>query len=478
MTNTAIILAGGQGKRMKTDKPKVLCSVLGEPMLEWVIKACESAELEKVCIIKGYNAPMIDEYLAGRASGADISTALQAEQLGTGHAVMQAEDFLKANAGGNTLILNGDAPFIDAETINGALKAHTDGGCSVTVVTANIPDPTGYGRVIRGENGFSAIVEHKDCTPEQLAVTEVNSGCYWFRTADLLEVLGELTNDNSQGEYYLTDCIELLIAKGRKAEAFTSHNPSVVLGANDRRALLALNDMARAEIIGRHLDNGVEFTCTDGVSVGTGVTIGKGTVIHAGVVLRGSTTIGENCEIGPNCIIENTTVGSGVTLNSVQAFDSTVDDGAKIGPFVQLRPNSHIKRGAKIGDFVEIKNSTIGEYTAVAHLTYVGDSDVGANVNFGCGVVTVNYNGDKKFRTEIGDNAFIGCNTNLVAPVKVGSGAYTAAGSTITKDVPDNALAIERGKTEIKENYGLRRLKHHKEKYEQAKLAEQEKNKK
>ena len=475
MTNTAMILAGGQGKRMKTDKPKVLCNVLGEPMLEWVITACESAGLEKVCIIKGYNAAMIDEYLSGRQSKADISTALQTEQLGTGHAVMQAEDFLKANADGNLLILNGDAPFIDAETINSALEMHVSDGCSVTVVTANIPNPAGYGRIVRGENGISAIVEHKDCDAAQLAITEVNSGCYWFRTADLIEVLGELTNDNAQGEYYLTDCIELLIKKGRKAEAFTSRNPSVVLGANDRRALLDLNNTARNEIIGRHLDNGIEFTCTDGVSIGNGVTIGQGTVIHAGVILRGSTTIGCNCEIGPNCIIEDTSVGSGVKLNNVQAYESVVEDDVKIGPFVQLRPDSHIKRGAKIGDFVEIKNSTIGEYTAVAHLTYVGDSDVGANVNFGCGVVTVNYNGETKARTVIGDNAFIGCNTNLIAPVRVGNGAYTAAGSTITKDVPDNALAIERGKAEIKENYGLRKLKHHKEKYEQAKKAEEEK---
>ena len=476
MTNAAMILAGGHGKRMKTDKPKVLCNVLGEPMLEWVITACENAELNDVCIIKGYNAAMIDEYLSGRESRASIVTALQEEQLGTGHAVMQAEDFLKAHADGNLLVLNGDAPFIDAETIGSALEMHVTGDCSVTVVTANIENPTGYGRIVRGENGISGIVEHKDCTPMQLAITEVNSGCYWFKTADLLEVLGELTNDNAQGEYYLTDCIELLIAKGKKAEAFTSHNPNVVLGANDRRALLALNDTARAEIIGIHLDNGIEFTCTDGVSVGNSVTIGQGTIIHAGVVLRGNTSIGENCEIGPNCIIDNTTVGNGVNLNSVQAYDSTVDDDVKIGPFVQLRPNSHIKRGVKIGDFVEIKNSTIGEYTAVAHLTYIGDSDVGANVNFGCGVVTVNYNGDKKFRTVIGDNAFIGCNTNLVAPVRVGNSAYTAAGSTITKDIPDNALAIERGQAQIKENYGLRKLKHHKEKYEEAKKAEEAKN--
>lgn len=475
MNNIAIVLAGGQGKRMRSESPKVLCKVLGEPMLEWVLAACENAGIAKVCVIKGFRGDLIDEYIGGRKSKADITTVLQEEQLGTGHAVMQAEPLMERFADGNVLILNGDAPFIDAETINSALEQHIASGSSVTVVTARIEDPTGYGRIIRGENGLAGIVEHKDCTPAQLAVTEVNSGCYWFRTADLLEVLGEITNDNAQGEYYLTDCIGLLMGKGKLADAYTSRNPSVVLGANDRRALLALNDIARAEIIGRHLDNGVEFTCTDGVSIGNSVTIGQGTVICPGVVLRGSTSIGENCVIGHNCIIENTRVGNGVNLNNVQAYDSVIDDDAKIGPFVQIRPGSHILRGVKIGDFVEIKNSTIGEYTAVAHLTYVGDSDVGANVNFGCGVVTVNYNGDKKFRTVIGDNAFIGCNTNLVAPVRIGNGAYTAAGSTITKDVPDNALAIERGRTEIKENYGLYKLKRHKAKYEAAKKAEESK---
>lgn len=469
MVNAAVILAGGQGKRMKSDKPKVLCSVLGEPMLEWVITACENAEIANVCVVKGYRGEMLDEYISARSSRSEIVTVLQAEQLGTGHAVMQAEDFLKQYMDGNILVLNGDAPFIDAETINSALAQHIENDSAVTVVTARIENPTGYGRVIRTDTGIAGIVEHKDCEPYQLAITEVNSGCYWFKTAELLEVLGEIGNDNAQGEYYLTDCIELLIAKGRTADAYMSHNPNVVLGANDRRALLELNNAARADIIGKHLDNGIEFCCTDGVSVGNNVTIGQGTIIHSGVILRGNTEIGENCVIGCNCIIENTKVGSNVNLNNVQAYESVIEDDVKIGPFVQLRPNSHIKRGVKIGDFVEIKNSTIGEYTAVAHLTYIGDSDVGANVNFGCGVVTVNYNGDKKFRTVIEDNAFIGCNTNLVAPVRVGKGAYTAAGSTITKDIPDNALAIERGKAQIKEGYAERKLKHHTEKYEKLK---------
>ncbi|MGN1113507.1 MAG: bifunctional UDP-N-acetylglucosamine diphosphorylase/glucosamine-1-phosphate N-acetyltransferase GlmU [Oscillospiraceae bacterium] len=472
MDNSVVILAGGQGKRMKTTKPKVLCDVLGEPMLEWVITACEKAELDNLCIVKGFAAEMIDEYLENRHSKAKIETVMQTERLGTGHAVMQARDYLEKRKDGNTLILCGDAPFIDAETIQGALELHIQRECSVTVVTSRIENPTGYGRIIRTEDGISGIVEQKDCNPYQLAITEVNSGCYWFKTADLLDVLEDIQPNNAQGEYYLTDCIELLIAKGKTADAYISRNPNIAMGANDRRALLHLNDIAREEIIGKFLDEGIEFTCTDGVSIGNNVEIGAGTIINPGVVLKGNTRIGENCFIGNNCIISNTTVGNNVNLNNVQAYDSIIEDDVKIGPYVQLRPNSHIKHGVKIGDFVEIKNSTIGEYTAVAHLTYIGDSDVGANVNFGCGVVTVNYNGDKKFRTVIEDNAFIGCNTNLVAPVRVGKGAYTAAGSTITRDIPDNALAIERGEAKIKEGYGETKLKARTEKYE--KLKEQD----
>lgn len=472
MENNVVILAGGQGKRMKTDKPKVLCNVIGEPMLEWVITACENAQLGKICVVKGFAADMIDEYVNNRSSKAEIQTVMQEERLGTGHAVMQAKEFLEAHKDGNTLVLCGDVPFIDEDTINGALELHIQRDCSVTVVTSRVENPTGYGRIIRNDKGISGIAEHKDCDPYQLAITEVNSGCYWFKTADLLDVLFEITPENAQGEYYLTDCIELLIAKGKTADAYISRNPNVALGADDRRGLLMLNDIARSEIIGKFLDDGIEFCCTDGVSIGNNVTIGAGTVIHSGVILRGNTVIGENCVLGNNCIIENTTVGNNVNLNNVQAYESIIEDDVKIGPYVQLRPNSHIMKGVKIGDFVEIKNSTIGEYTAVAHLTYIGDSDVGANVNFGCGVVTVNYNGDKKFRTVIEDNAFIGCNTNLVAPVRVGKGAYTAAGSTITKDIPDNALAIERGKAEIKEGYASRKLKARTEKYEQQKKNE------
>ena len=244
MKNNVIILAGGQGKRMKSNGPKVLCQVQGRAMLDWVITACEDAGIEDICVVKGHMAEMIDEFLEKRGGRANVQTVLQSERLGTGHAVQMAKDFLEAHKGGNTLILCGDAPFIDPPTIEGALELHTREGNSVTVVTSEKEDPTGYGRIIRTENGISGIVEQKDCTPEQAEVKEINSGCYWFNTADLLSVLFELTLNNAQGEYYLTDCLGLLIGKGKRANAYTSENPNVSLGANDPAGLAYLNELA------------------------------------------------------------------------------------------------------------------------------------------------------------------------------------------------------------------------------------------
>ena len=450
----AVILAGGQGKRMRSQLPKPMFEVLGEPMLEWVIKACEGAGLTDMCVVTGFGAQVIEGYLDGR-----YPTVLQPERLGTGHAVMMARDFIRAHNGGNVLILNGDAPFIDSETIKKSLELHEKEKNAVTVITAEVDDPHGYGRILRSDDGITGIVEEKEASVEQKKIHEINSGAYWFSCERLIDALGSLNQDNAQNEYYLTDTIFILINAGYRADAYISPNPDSVLGANDRRGLLMLNDTARKAIIEKFLDEGVEFVCTDGVSIGRDVSIGKGTKILQGTILSGKTVIGEDCVIGPGCVIDNCEIGSGTVLNAVQAHDSRVGDNAKIGPFVQLRPGSVIGNGVKIGDFVEVKNSTIGDNTAVAHLTYVGDSDVGSGVNFGCGVVTVNYDGEKKFRTEIGDNAFIGCNTNLVAPVRIGNAAYTGAGSTITKDVPDGALAVERGQTKIIEGFGTKRLK-------------------
>ncbi len=454
--NCAIILAGGQGKRMKTELPKPLLKVLGEPMLQWVVRACEDSGVEDMCIVKGFNADAIDKWADGR-----YKTVFQQERKGTGHAVMTASEFIREHSGGNVLILNGDAPFIDSETIKKSLEAHISEGNAVTVITSEIDEPTGYGRILRDPdgNGITGIVEEKDATFEQKKIKEINSGAYWFNAERLLYALGELKPNNSQGEYYLTDSVFILLSAGDRAGAFVSENPDAVLGANDRKGMLMLNDVARKRVIERLMDEGVEFLCTDGVTIGRDVKVGANTCILQGTILTGNTVIGENCVIGPNCLIDNTTVGNGTHLNTVQAYDSQIDNNVKIGPFVQLRPGSRIRDGVKIGDFVEIKNSDIGEDTSVSHLTYVGDSDVGRHVNFGCGTVTSNYDGANKYRTTIGDEAFIGCNTNLIAPVTVGNGAYTAAGTTVTKNVPDDALAIERGELRFIEGYAARKLK-------------------
>ena len=452
--NKAVILAGGQGKRMKADMPKPLFKVLGEPMLHWVITACEAADVTDICVIKGFKGEMIDEYL-----GKKYATALQAERLGTGHAVQQAIPFLENDTSGNTLVLCGDAPFIDEKTIRDSLAVHEEQGNAVTVITAELENPFGYGRIIRSASGISGIVEQKDATEEQKAVKEVNSGAYWFRTADLIELLGKLDNNNAQKEYYLTDTVSIAISEGKNAGAYKSANADIIKGANDRKDLLELNTYARMAVIGKHLENGVEFTCTDGVIIERGVEIGVGTEILPNTILRRHASIGSNCVIGPNTLVENCKVGDDVSLNTVQAYDSVIESGVKIGPYVHIRPDCLIRSESKIGDFVEIKNSTIGEKTAIAHLAYVGDSDIGKRVNIGCGTVTVNYDGIAKSRCVIGDNCFVGCNTNLIAPVKLGKAVYTAAGTTVTRDVPDYALAIDRGVMKINEGYTLRKLK-------------------
>ena len=451
MNKTAcIVLAAGDGKRMRSNRPKVLMNVLFKPMLGWVLDSAEETGVDEVCVVAGNQAQQVTDYLEKREK--PYTTVLQLERKGTGHAVMQAEEVLKRSE--NVLVLCGDAPFMDSDTLKKALELHKKENCGVTVISASIDEPFGYGRIVRDEKGFLLkIVEQKDATDEEKQIKEINSGAYWFEGAALAEALPKLSDSNAAGEYYLTDAVSLIRDSGKKAAVYTAENVDIVLGANSRAVLNALNEKARKSKLKKLMDGGVEFPCTDGIIIGTDVIIGQDTVILPNTVIRGKTVIGESCEIGPNSLIENTTVGNGVRLNNVQAFDSVVEEGATIGPFAQLRPNSHIGKRVKIGDFVEIKNSNIGEKTSVAHLTYLGDSDVGRGVNFGCGCVTANYDGINKYRTVIGDDAFIGCNTNLIAPVEIGDNAATGAGSTITKNVPPNALAVERAETRIIENW-------------------------
>lgn len=448
MTTGCIILAGGQGKRMKSEKPKVLCEVLKTPMLGWVMDCAKDFGFDKIGVVTGFKRELTEKYLADFY--ADTPTFFQDEQKGTGDAVSRAVELIKSVD--SVCVLCGDAPFMDCDTLKNALDLHEKSNAGVTVITAKTDDPHGYGRIIRDENGkFTAIREQKDCSPEEAQICEINSGAYWFSSADLLDALPKLRNNNASGEYYLTDCIELI----GNAAAYTSENPTVVYGANTKGDLMELNNLARFEIIKKQLDCGVCFISLDGIIIGKDVKIGEDTLILPNTIILGNTTIGKNCEIGANTRLCDCVIGDNVTLDNVKATSSTVEDNVSIGPFAQLRPNSVIKSGVKIGDFVEIKNSTIGENTAVAHLTYVGDSDVGRGVNFGCGCVTANYDGVNKHRTEIGDHAFIGCNTNLIAPVKVGENASTAAGSTITKDVPPNSLVVERAPTRTIENWGM-----------------------
>ncbi|MDR0947811.1 MAG: bifunctional UDP-N-acetylglucosamine diphosphorylase/glucosamine-1-phosphate N-acetyltransferase GlmU [Ruminococcus sp.] len=458
-TTSALILAGGSGKRMQSNQPKPMFELLGEPMIEWVLSSCETAGLSDICVVTGFGSEILEDFLNRREKV--YPTVLQPKRMGTGHAVMEARNWLReyVRYDGDVLVLYGDCPLLGAETIQHAYKTHCQNENAVTVITAEALDPKGYGRIIKDKDKLLGIAEEHELSDNQRTLREVFSGAMWFNIRALLFALGEIEPNNAENEYYLTDTIFILGQSGYKTGVYKSHNPDIILGADDRRGLLKLNDTIRRKLIEFHLDNGVEFTCTDGVTVGRKVKLGSGVKIMQGSILSGETSVGDNTQIGVNCLIDNCKIGSNCNLNSVQAYDSTIMDNVSIGPFVRIRPGSIIRNGVKIGNFVEVKNSDIGEKTAIAHLTYVGDSDVGSGVNFGCGAVTSNYDGKNKYRTTIEDGAFIGCNTNLIAPVKVGKRGYTAAGSTITQDVPDGSLAIERVPTVIKEGYSDKKLK-------------------
>ncbi len=437
----SIILAAGMGTRMKSEMPKVLHKVCGKALCEYPIEVSEKAGAEEVVVVVGHKAEMVKEYLGDR-----VKYALQQQQLGTGHAVMQALDFLKGKRG-YVIILGGDTPLITEETVKRAIAEHESLKNSATVITAQLPDPYGYGRIIRNaDGGVVKIVEQKDANKEEAKVKEVNSGMYVFNIDSLIGALSLITNNNAQGEYYLTDTLEILIKKGERVGAYVLENPYEMSGVNDRVQLAQVNKMLQARIVEGHMRSGVTIYNPETIYIESDVVIGRDTVIFPNVTITQKSKIGKNVVIGMNSQIVNSTIEDGVEINCSVITDSHVCKDAKIGPFAYLRPNSKIGDHVKIGDFVEIKNSTLGEGTKVAHLTYIGDAKVGKNVNFGCGTVTVNYDGKKKYVTEIGDNAFIGCNTNLVSPVTVKKNAYIAAGSTITDEVPENALAIARSR--------------------------------
>ena len=449
----AIIMAGGKGTRMKSNGPKVMCEVLFEPMISHVVKTVKEMGAEDICVITGYEHEIVESFLADMDSS--VKTVLQNPQLGTGHAVMQARDFITTHKDDDIIVLNGDGPLIDADTLNKAYDYHKENNNSITLISAIVEDTNGIGHIKRDENGkLERIIEHKDATEEEKKnLNESNAGFYWFNGNDLLYALDNITNNNAQNEYYITDSVAILIAAGKNAGAYVVEDAEVTLGANDRRQLNILNNIMRKNINESHMINGVDIPCTDGVMIGRDVQIGKGTRILPNTIILGDTKIGENCVIGPNSWVADSVIGNGVVLDNCKITDSIIEDGVDCGPFVKVRAGSVLKKGVHIGNFVEVKNSIVGEGTKSAHLTYIGDSDVGAGVNFGCGTVTCNYDGKVKSRCTIGDGAFIGCNTNLIAPVEVGEKAYIAAGSTITDDIPSDALSIARAKQVNKEGW-------------------------
>ncbi len=448
MDFTAIILGAGMGTRMKSKTPKVFHRVCGKPLCKWVLDAVRAAGADNCVTVVGHCADEVKAALEG-----ECEFAVQSEQLGTGHAVMQAADYIKP-AQNAVMILCGDTPLITAETLKKAAEIHQSQNNTATVLTAVLDDATGYGRIIRDENGeFVSITEHKDCTPEQLAVREVNSGMYIFKPAALMSALEKLTPNNAQGEYYLTDTLALLLAEGERVGTYTIDDTDEILGVNDRVQLQAAESVLLKRIVTRHMKNGVTVHFPETVYIEDSVEIAADTEIGANVQLKGATRIGADTVVGAGSELENAVIAEDVNIKSSVIIDSTVNAHTTVGPFAYIRPNCTVGEHVKVGDFVELKNSTIDDGTKISHLTYIGDSDVGKNVNFGCGTVTVNYDGKKKYRTTIGDNAFIGCNTNLVSPVNIGDGAYTAAGSTITDDVPSENLSIARARQVNKDNW-------------------------
>ena len=437
----AVILAAGKGTRMKSKLPKVLHKIGGKPMLQHVLDAADAAGAARKVVVVGHEAELVEAMV-----GEQAQMALQAEQLGTGHAVMQTEAVLKDFCG-TVMIICGDTPLLEAAELKKFYEGHVASQAAATVLTAFMDDPAGYGRIIRDADGnVLGIVEEKDAVLEQKAIKEINTGIYCVEAPLLFEVLAILTCDNAQGEYYLTDVLAKLNAMGKKVGGVATADSDMIMGINSRRQLAEAENIMRQRILNKLMDDGVTIMDPVSTFIEKGVEIGQDTVIYPYTWLEGTTKIGEDCQIGPNVRLTNVRIGNTAELQFVYGHDCEVQDNVVIGPYVHLRPYTVIGDNVKIGNFVEVKNSHVGTGSKLPHLSYIGDSDIGSSVNIGCGCITVNYDGKKKHRTIIEDNAFVGCNSNMVAPVTIGAGAYIGAGSTITKDVPEDDLGIARAK--------------------------------
>ena len=419
----------------------MLHKVCGKEMVNHVIDNMREAGIEDVNVIIGNGSELVKESTKDR----NVSYSLQEEQLGTGHAVKCAKEFLQGKDG-VVAVFTGDAPLTRVETIEKLIKEHIEKGNKATLLSAYVDDPTGYGRIIRDDNKeVLKIVEHKDCNEEELKVNEMNAGMYCFDIKSLLSSLEKLNNNNVQGEYYLTDVIGILKDKKEKVGALVTDYEDT-LGVNSRAQLAEVEKVLRKRINKFHLDNGVTLIDPDTTYIGVDVIIGKDTVIYPNNILEGYTKIGESCTILQNSRIKDSIIEDEVEVQASVILNSRIGKNTTVGPFAYIRPESTIGEGVRIGDFVEVKKSSIGNGTKVSHLTYIGDAEVGSGCNFGCGTVVVNYDGKTKNKTIIGDHSFIGCNTNLISPVEVQDNTYIAAGSTITSTVEEGDLAVARAK--------------------------------
>ncbi len=456
MPMTAIILAAGEGTRMKSRHPKVMHKLLDRPLVSWVTRAARNAGADRIIVVVGNGAEKVRAHLA---SETDVECVEQTERLGTGHATRVAIEAAHVTEG-PVVILNGDLPLIESETIRAFADTVASGDHACAILTMTPPDPFGYGRVELADDGTVArIIEQKDCTPEQSeSLLECNAGCYAFDGALLAAHVGEIGCENAQHEYYLPDMVEIL--RGHGHTTTITHCPDYVegLGVNSRVQLAELTALAQAKINEGLMASGVTMLDPKTVWVGPDVTVGRDTELLPMTMLWGATSVGEGCTVGPNTRLTNTTVGSNVLLEEVVGVDVTIDDDATCGPRAYLRGGAHVCEGAHIGTHVELKNTVVGKGSKVPHLSYIGDCEMGAGVNIGGGSITCNYDGVHKSRTTIGDGAFIGSDTMMVAPVNIGAGAITGASSCITKDVPADALAVERSEQFMKEGFASKRL--------------------
>jgi len=450
---TAIVLAAGEGKRMRSRQPKVLHPLCGRPLIAYPLRTAQ-ALADRIVLVVGPNADGVVK-LAPREARAVV----QSERLGSGHAVLQAKPEC-AEGGGTILVLPGDMPLLSAETVERLVDHHRKSRAAATVLTAIVAEPQGYGRVLRQGGRVKRIVEDRDASDAEKKIAEINTSVYCFDGKRLWSALGKVRADNDQGEYYLTDVIGILCRAGARVDAISVVDPAEAMGVNDRKQLAAVAVVQRRRILDRLMEAGVTIIDPASTYVEDTVTIGEDTTLQPQVVIVGQSVIGSECTIGTGCHLSSSRLADRVELKPYCVLtDSIVDDAAILGPFCHLRPLSHVGPGARIGNFVELKKSKIGRGSKVPHLSYVGDSTIGTQVNVGAGTITCNYDGVAKHETKIGDRVFIGTNTSLVAPITIGDGAYIGAGSTVTKDVPPGALAVGRAHQVIKEGWAARKAK-------------------